>query len=617
MRRAVALLTTFALVGCANTTTGPRPAPRLKLVSYTSCDDLLSSVREAAKRSVGPWGFANGGRFYAEDARAGAPVPAQAEGANKAVAPVQGQDYSGTNVHTAGVDEPDMVKTDGKRIVLVSGNSLHVIDAVTKKQISQIPLQPGTTQLLLQGDRVLVLSQVHPKVIYDAPNSGVAPDSKVAFPGYYQPVTRAQLIELRDVPKVVGDYTIAAQFVDARQVGATARVIVKNTPTIVFPQWRQGDTDNSRLQTNRDTIGKASIDAWLPKITVNGKESKMDCTDISRPDSFSGASMVTVLSFDLGAATLTEGDPVALFADGDTVYGSGPNLYLANDQRWFAWRGPAFWEGSQPKQATDLYQFDITSPKPTYVASGSVPGWLLNQYSLSEHNGVLRAATTNSPPWGGTPAKSSSSVYTLQRSAGELRQIGEVGGLGKGERIYAVRFVGPVGFVVTFRQTDPLYTLDLSDPRRPKVVGELKIPGYSAYLHPISDKRLVGVGQDATEQGRVTGTQISLFDVSNLADPSRLDQFKVARAYSEAETDPHAFLYWPATRLLVVPLAQQALLLRVDDSKLSELGRISHGDGYVHRSLVIGDVLWTLSDRSLVASTLDGAQRLAQIDLDL
>src|SRR5512139_114623 len=152
MRRAFALLTTFALVGCANTTTGQRHAmPALKLVSYTSCDDLLSSVREAAKQSVGPWGFLNGGINYAEDSR-GLPVPAQADGANKAaMPPQQNQDYSGTNVHTAGVDEPDLVKTDGKRIVVVSRGSLHVIDAVTKKQTSQIPLSPGTSQLLLQG----------------------------------------------------------------------------------------------------------------------------------------------------------------------------------------------------------------------------------------------------------------------------------------------------------------------------------------------------------------------------------------------------------------------------------------------------------------------------------
>lgn len=599
MRRALVLLTTFALVGCANVSNSTHSAPALKLVSYTSCDDLLGSVRSAAKQSVGPWGFSGGGIGYAEDMRAaGAPVPAQADGAKAAAPAAQGQDYSGTNTHTAGVDEPDLVKTDGKRIVVVMGGSLHVIDAATKKQTSQIPLQLGTHQLLLQGDHLLVLSQVYPKVIYEG--GAVAPDVRMPMP-MYQPNTSLQLIDLNGFPRVIGDYQINAQFVDARQVGGTARVIVKNTPNIAFPQWKPGQSDASHLADNQAAIDKAPLESWLPTITANGRQSTLDCQDVSRPDSFSGASLVTVLSFDLDAATLTEGDPVALFADGDTVYGSGPNLYLANDQRWFAWRGPLVWQQQPHKDGTDLYQFDITAPKPVYVAGGTIPGWLLNQYSLSEYNNVLRAATTSTPPWQGGPQKPSSAVYTLQRNGGELRQLGEVGGLGKGENIYAVRFVGPTGYVVTFRQTDPLYTLDLSDPRRPRVIGELKIPGYSSYLHPINDKRLIGVGQES-------GTQISLFDVSNLADPKRLDQFKQSRTYSEAERDPHAFLYWPATKLLVVPLGPEAVLLRVDDAKLVEVGRVSHADSYVHRSLVIGDVLWTISDQDVVASTLDGHQ---------
>jgi hypothetical protein len=135
-----------------------------------------------------------------------------------------------------------------------------------------------------------------------------------------------------------------------------------------------------------------------------------------------------------------------------------------------------------------------------------------------------------------------------------LVQIGAVEGLGKGERIYSVRFVGPVGYVVTFRQTDPLYTVDLRNPAKPVVRGELKIPGYSAYLHPVGDTRLIGIGQDATDGGQVLGTQVSLFDVADLDDPTRVAKYTLAGAYSEAEVDPHAFLYWPRTGLLVVPL---------------------------------------------------------------
>src|SRR5262249_36601897 len=152
------------------------------------------------------------------------------------------------------------------------------------------------------------------------------------------------------------------------------------------------------------------------------------------------------------------------------------------------------------------------------------------------------------PPWGGT-GTAQSSVYVLHQQGGTLGQMGHVDGLGTGERIYAVRFVGPVGYVVTFRQTDPLYTVDLRDPAHPKVIGELKINGYSAYLHPVGDNRLIGIGQEADANGRVQGTQLSLFDVSDPAQPKRLAQYHVQFGHSEAEFDPHAFLYWPADKL--------------------------------------------------------------------
>jgi uncharacterized secreted protein with C-terminal beta-propeller domain len=144
-----------------------------------------------------------------------------------------------------------------------------------------------------------------------------------------------------------------------------------------------------------------------------------------------------------------------------------------------------------------------------------------------------------------------SSVYVLDSG---LRQIGHVGGLGKGEQVYAVRFVGPTGYVVTFRQTDPLYVVDLREPTAPRVSGELKINGYSSYLHPAGDGRLIGVGQDGSDNGQLTGLQVSLFDVSDPARPSRLSRYALPGGYSQAESDPHAFLYWPATGTLVIPI---------------------------------------------------------------
>ena len=186
-----------------------------------------------------------------------------------------------------------------------------------------------------------------------------------------------------------------------------------------------------------------------------------------------------------------------------------------------------------------------------------------------------------------------------------------VGGLGKNEQIYAVRFLGPVGYVVTFRQTDPLYTLDLHNPTSPAVVGELKINGYSSYLHPIDANHVIGVGQDADSGGRVRGTQVSVFDVSNLASPRRVAQHLVKNGWSEAESDPHAFLYWPETGLLVVPVSTQshngALALRLSGSQLTQVATLGHPNslawqGTIRRSLMVSGTLWTVSDGGMRAT---------------
>jgi uncharacterized secreted protein with C-terminal beta-propeller domain len=189
-----------------------------------------------------------------------------------------------------------------------------------------------------------------------------------------------------------------------------------------------------------------------------------------------------------------------------------------------------------------------------------------------------------------------------------------VGGLGRGERIYAVRFIDDTGYVVTFRQVDPLYTVDLSDPSNPRVLGELKIAGYSAYLHPIADDLLLGVGQDATEQGQIRGAQLSLFDVSNLRAPKRLHQLGLGEySSSDVEYDHHAFLWWQPENLAVLPLQGQSFAGAVGfevarASGIGELGRASHEDSEyatpVRRARVIRGRLYTLSDAGIEQNSL-------------
>jgi hypothetical protein len=225
-------------------------------------------------------------------------------------------------------------------------------------------------------------------------------------------------------------------------------------------------------------------------------------------------------------------------------------------------------------------------------------------------------------------------VHVLTQRGDRLVAVGKLTGLGTGERIFAVRFAGPTGYVVTFRQTDPLYVLDLRDPRKPRTAGQLKINGYSAYLHPAGDGLLIGVGQDATSQGRTTGTQVSLFDVRDPASPHRLSVYKVDSGTSEVEFDPHAFLYRPDTGLTVLPVQRfattpapnagfngQALVLSVRGRQVREVGMVHQPReesqpalySTIRRSLTIGTTLWTMSDVGLQASDAAGLTQQAWV----
>ncbi|MEU8384345.1 beta-propeller domain-containing protein [Streptosporangium sp. NPDC048865] len=715
----------------AGRTTAPVDLGNVKLVAYGGCDDMLAGLRAATARNVGPWGIGGPVVMYAETAS-----DASAKRATGA------PEHSTTNTHEAGVDEPDLVKTDGHRVITVNRGVLRVVDTATRKVTGTLKLvNPeqawAPADLLVSGDRALVLFSGGGIVPYGATAK------RAASPG-----PRYVLVDLSEKPKVIGSLTPEGVHLDARMVGSTVRIVVRSQPRIEFPETRPDMPDAERTRRNAEIVAKAPIEAWLPKYeltTADGTtaDRKVDCGQVSHPAEYSGTSMLTVHSLDLSQA-LTETAPIGVTADGDTVYGTGTSLYVASNPRWWwprpvdpvivedlpaptltattptpsapsptgsvspfatpvtsppvtlatpatslptvAPATPAAASGDPapsllpepatpsavsptpapsvtlsgtpstpitispspasppgdtvtptaapepPPEETEIHRFDITAAgAPRYVASGKVPGRLLNQYSLSEHEGHLRVATTSTAvqddPSTVSPTAApdtSSAVYVLD--AGTLARTGEVGGLGQGERIYSVRFIGPVGYVVTFRQVDPLYTLDLRDPAAPRKTGELKITGYSAYLHPAGDGRLIGVGQEASEQGRTLGTQVSLFDVGDPANPRRLSQMFQKDSGSEAEWDPHAFLYWPRTGMAVLPLSSwtgseptsgTALVLKIDDSAVTRTGTIVHPtpkpvkngrlawyDPGIRRSLVVGDSLWTVSDLGLKVSDM-------------
>jgi len=606
----------------------------LTLTAFRSCDQALEGLTSAARRYISPWGLTRPGDFVAgavEDAAGAAEVggadraPAAAE-----VLPDQRTDgdYSTTNVHESGVDEPDLIKTDGERVFALVGGRLHIVDVASRHRTTlDLSTESWGGQLLLSEDRVLVILPDAPPV---PPASSTLPTDIPAI------ATRLVLVEIAGPdgsPRIISDLTLDGEYLDARQVGDQVRLVTRSGPRL---PWRYPEVDVSEteaLLANQILLANSTIEDWLPRYRLETagtvEEGLIPCDRVSHPANYTGSSMLTVLSVDLTRELSLE-NTVTITADGNVVYGTAESLYIANDLRYAA---TALEDASASTALhTELYKFDTTgSGAPRYVAAGTVPGWLLNQYALSEYDGHLRVATTVATD-PSNPTGTESGVYVLRQSGDDLVTVGSVGGLGRTEQIYAVRFLGPTGYVVTFRQTDPLYTIDLRDPTAPQLVGELHITGYSSYLHPVADDRLLGVGQEATTEGMTLGTQISLFDVSDPAAPERITAHHLEGAWSEAEFDPHAFLYWPDTGLLVIPvtiwettaepagpdtpvdsrgmlstLGGGALVMRLSGDSLTEIGMVPHhpdpaGAGMIRRTVLIDNTLWTLSDVGLRVS---------------
>jgi hypothetical protein len=611
----------------------------MRLVAFDSCEELLTDLRRATRAAIGPYGLSHGPVAEAAALQGARTATDGMSATARQGAPTQG--YSGTNNHEQNADEPDMVKTDGRRIVLVQDGKLRVIDAATRQQTGELNLGPQEdaywptreVSLFLAGDHALVLTS-------SESYAEAGRSSRIA----YRPATLSRsellLVDLTGQPTVLSRYRFDGSLVDARRTGTVARVVLRSAPRLDLPELPNVSDDTQRIAANQKAVDAMPGTAWQPtyEITTGGRTAKgrVGCDRISRPAEYSGTSMVTVLSFDLAGNALGDGDPVSVVADGDTVYSTGESLYIANDQRWRQWTWRA--NGRTVPATTEIHRFDTAGPgRPAYAATGSIRGWLVNQYAMSEWDGYLRVATTFAEPgnagqresFAPTEAVSESAITVLRRQGAALTQVGRVDGLGKNERIYSVRFIGPRGYVVTFRQTDPLYSVDLSNPAKPTVTGELKITGYSAHLQPAGDNRLIGIGQEANSQGITRGTQVSLFDVADPASPRRLAQHQVKSGHSEAEHDPHALLWWPATNLLVVPVEvydpvakpdgpkPTAIALRVTDTGMTQVGSISQPvtgsrgvPAGVRRSLVVGDVLWTVSAAGLQASNLSTLETL-------
>ena len=599
--------------GAALPVLGAQPAynlAKVELVSSVkaqgSCDALAERLRRLGDEHVGPYGFGWGGyygpmptsgRTVDEFAAVSDSVGGQASAATEKSLPLsEGGDgsFSGTNNQEAGVDEADTVKTDGKQMYLLRDNRLVVVDVsaggaggTMRGSLTFDDASP--TSMLLADGVVMVFSQR-----YIDPSAPEVKQVKDRLWRMGAPRTQVAMVDVSnpDAPTVTDTVDIDGDLAAARMVGGRAHLAMRFTPLglpFVVPQSQIGE-DTAR-DMNRRIVRDAPLEQWLPHLWRDGKRSDLvDCDSVWIPDTFAGVQMTSIVSVPMGARVETSA--VSLLAPGETVYASSTSMYVTA-QAWFdqqtigensdEWPKPSEWK-------TAVHRFSIGDAQPGYVASGTVPGTVRNSFSLGEVDSHLVVATTIGLPWNSTDdEKSKSQLTTLSTDGTTLVERGSVTDLGAGETIQSVRIIGKRAYLVTFRQTDPFFVVDLSDVAAPKLVGELKLLGYSGYLHPVSDDLILGIGRDATEEGADQGMAATLFDVSDPASPKAVGRWTQPGAYSDVEWDHHSFLYWAKTATAFVPATVydqasgggQLVALSTDGNALTERGRVSITQGNV------------------------------------
>lgn len=534
------------------------------LIASDSCDALLGDIQQRALDHVTPWGLEGMGYGYIYDdmlvgGAIGDVVVRESAGAT---APEMAPDMnaSTTNVQVMGVDEADIVKTDGSTIFTVSGTNLYAVDAASLKVLDTIPLDNWGATLLLDGDRLVVFSSVDggrggvpmPMVDtgVDTETSMIAPQ-----PNYWRAQTDVSVFDVTDPSdmRLVSTILYDGGYLTSRLADGVVRVATTGSPTnltFVAPTTGSLRAERAALAANMDIIENSTLDDWFPYYVATSaadgtatEGNILTCDSAYLPPAFAGFGFSAVTSFD--PQSPLDFTSFGVMTSSQTVYATNDSLYMAT-QQYVDWDTVQYEQDDTDTYTTELHKFLLDGLDARYTASGTVPGFLLSQWSLDEYDSVLRVATTSAPAWW-SGGESSSQVLTLSESDGTLTVLDGRGDLGVGEQIRSVRFMGPVAYVVTFRQTDPLYVLDLTDPTDLQLTGELKVPGYSAYLHPITEDLLMGVGRSGDADGRITGAQISLFDVSDPVHPVLADTLTIPGASSDVEWDHHAFLYWGGT----------------------------------------------------------------------
>ena len=633
------------LVG--NESTNPlAPVGDIARLKSWAIEGAVARYRDMFGRPVWPWW---GGPIVMYDGSIAPASTATASGPS-------GRDYSQTTTQVAGVDEGDRVKTDGSHLFAIAGDGIDILDVAAPERlgvISHLTLPGDERQLFLAGTRLTVISQ-------EWGQSDVAIGTAAMMP-IHSPTRWQVVVTVVDVaapasPVIVETTRLDGWLVDARAIGDRVTVVTQGSidlpvpgvvtdpatpvppspvptltpavgrPSFVFGPIDPRDGTGTRYEDEasyRDRLEKAWNETSLPGYQVvdaAGGESSGALVDPARtslPVDGGDTSLLSVVSFTVGDAVAGPDATTTAGGVGGRIFASTSGLYVV-DTHVGSW-----WDVADTGITTNLYKFDLTAGDVPLVAMGSVSGMTLDQFSLDEHDGLLRIATTD-----GFGDGASNAVTVVAATAGRLEAVGSVSGLAHGERIYSVRFAGDRGYVSTFRQIDPLFVIDLSTPTAPRVTGELKVPGYSTHLMPLDDTHLLGVGRDVDPiTGRDAGLQLSIFDVGDPAAPKRSATYTFVGgdwgSWSPASWDHHALGWFAEQGILAIPVQETGwmtdlVVFRIDTGSpdaFTRLGTIEHTDS-IDRSVRIGDVLYAVSPGQVTAHPLtDPAVLLAAADL--
>ena len=578
--------------------TTPQTSRQLELNTFSSYDELKNFLETSTVTDtydIAPGFRSESGDFTAQS------LDSNSLGESDAKYYAGTSDYSQTNIQVAGVDEADIVKTDGEYIYLVSNGNITILRAYPAEEaqvLSRINLNGTIMGIFVNGNKLVVFENeqifylfygfssmneiaVAPQVAVD---SEMPNDYCFVKPVTYEPPTttiRVYDISDRANPTLTRDFSIDGTYIDSRMIGDYVYVVTSQSTFFI-----EKDVALPRTRSDNETTVIAANEIQY----YNGSDYSYSFTTIVAVNVMNDAQEPTHKTILLGSST-------NIYVSQNNIYLTLPNYSLRNGM-----------------MKTVIQRVQINNQSITFQAKGAVSGYVLNQFSMDEHNGYFRVATTS---W--TNGDTTNSLLVLNM---DLKVVGKLEGLAEGERIYSARFMGDRCYLVTFRQVDPFFVIDLANVTEPKVLGYLKIPGFSGYLHPYDENHVIGIGKEDNN------VKLSLFDVTDVTEPTETAKYIVDASYSDSPvlSDPKAFLFSNQKQLLAIPVAatnyehgnysywQGAYIFDASLEKgLTFRGEITHQSGanqynyqlQVNRILYIDDVLYTISYSKVKMNNLD------------